>query len=68
MKILQIKNIEAHLQGNQAFIYADDSSDILYIDNIEEKTTEEAEALIVGEIEYKNSGMLSSAVTIKALF
>lgn len=68
MKILEFGNIEAHLQGNQAFIYAGDASDVLYIDEVENKTAEEAEALIISELEYKNSTTLSSAVAIKTLF
>ena len=56
MRILQLHDLEIHLQGDQAFIYSENESDVLNIESIE--FSEEAERLIIEELRQKNRSSL----------
>jgi len=53
------KELEAHLIGNQAFIYKDGASEVLNIDGIEE--SENAEELIISELELIEDSSFSNS-------
>ena len=65
MKLLYIEelNIEVQLMDNRVFIYSSNgSSDIIYIDDIENKS--DAEELIIRELEIIGSSNFNSAPLI----
>ena len=51
MKLLNIGEMQVHLQNGQAFLYSGDSSDVLNIPGIEE--SDNPEELIKNELELK---------------
>ncbi len=52
MKLLNIGEIEVVLKGNQAFIYSEDKSDVLNMQNVENNPNAEEEIRL--ELEFRN--------------
>ena len=52
-------NIEAQLIGNSAYLYSDNYSDVIHIDEVEDR--EDAKELIVRELEFQDNSSFSSA-------
>lgn len=62
MKILEINDLEIHLQGDQAFIYSETESEVLNIENIEH--IDEPERLIIDELQLKSRSSLIDKLSL----
>lgn len=62
MRLIEINDLEIHLQGDQAFIYSEKESEVLTIENIE--FTDEPERLIIDELQLKNRRSLIDSISL----
>lgn len=62
MRVLQINDLEIHLQGDQAFIYSEQESEVLNIEDIE--YIEEPERLIIDELQLKSRSSLIDKISL----
>ncbi|MDH4945067.1 hypothetical protein [Sulfurimonas sp. C5] len=62
MRILEINDLEIHLQGDQAFIYSDTESEVLNIENIE--YIDDPERLIIDELQLKSRSSLVDRISL----
>ena len=62
MRIIELEGLEIHLVGSQAFIYSDDDSDVLNIDNVE--FLEDPKEQILDELRLKNRHSLMEQLSL----
>ncbi len=62
MRVLEINDLEIHLQGDQAFIYSETESEVLNIENIEHM--DEPERLIIDELQLKSRSSLVDKISL----
>ena len=62
MRIIELEGLEIHLVGSQAFIYSDDDSDVLNIDNVE--FLEDPQEQILDELRLKNKRSLMEQLSL----
>lgn len=62
MRILEINDLEIHLQGDQAFIYSETESEVLNIENIE--YIDDPERLIIDELQLKSRSSLIDKISL----